>query len=197
MEYKDGISKWKVAFFLVLSGRSYGAVPVAKWKQLLLSLSLVWVISSPVFTYYLSIPYQGSIPEEGAVLKMTGKLIYGFKREGGNNSLQAVLVRDGSGPVEFQDPMGMESVRSWERKTGSDSVYVEGFFLRDGDGLFWPTFISSQDGIPLLSRKEQLHKLSVARAPFGRLLLLMYGLAVPMWIVSIINVRKFKNMIRG
>ncbi|KVN25508.1 hypothetical protein WJ63_15345 [Burkholderia pyrrocinia] len=109
--------------------------------------------------------------------------------------LQLVLIQEGGKIVDFQDPAGLESVRAWERRTGVDSVYVEGFYLRDGDGLFWPTYITTLDGTPLATRLDQSRKLSVAREPFGQVLLMMYLYSLPMWIVSLINICKIKSKI--
>lgn len=186
---------WRAAFAAVLTGVPIGAVRVEKWKRVLLSLAIVWTLFSPVITYYLSLPYQGRVPPENSMLKKTGRLEYRTEQRGMKQVLQLVLIQDDGKITDFQDPVGLESVRAWERRTGVDRVYVEGFYLRDGDGLFWPAYITTLDGKPLVTRADQSKKLKAAREPFGQVLLMMYLYSLPMWIISLINICKMKSRI--
>lgn len=189
------MTEWREAFWAVLSGVPVGAIRIEKWKRMVLSLAIVWTVFSPLITYYMSLPYQGNIPSNSSMIKQAGRLEYRTEQRGVKQLLQLVLIGDGGRIIEFQDPTGLEDIRSWERKTGIDQVYVEGFYLRDGEGLFWPTYIATLNGKPLATREEQLRKLSVARDPFGKVLLVMYFYSLPMWIISLINIYKIKSKI--
>ncbi len=193
MRFDQQTEKWVTAFWRVLCGPPSSVGHGFKWKQAILSLAITWTISSPFFTFYLALPYQGNMPPKIPLIKYNGKLI--FENQGVKSSLRARIVVDGGADLTIQDPAGLIKVRDWERESRSEEVYVEGFLLRDGAGLFWPTYVATRNGDVLLSRIDQLEKLRAARNPFGKILLFMYIISAPMWLISINNIRKVKNLI--
>ncbi|MDR6450279.1 hypothetical protein J2794_006420 [Paraburkholderia terricola] len=193
MSFNQQTEKWIAAFWRVLCGPPTSVGDGFKWKQAVLSLAITWTISSPFFTFYLALPYQGDTPPKAPLMKFNGKLK--FEHQGVKSTLIARIAIERGASLTIQDPAGLLKVREWERKSNLEDVYVEGFLLRDGAGLLWPTYVATQGGEVLLSKSEQLEKLKVARNPFGKVLLFMYVISVPMWLVSFNNIRKVKTLI--
>jgi hypothetical protein len=119
-------------------------------------------------------------------------MIFGFE-PGLKSTPFASFVLDSGKGLKLQDPSGLELIREWESQNPSRKIYVEGFLLGNGAGLFWLTYVAGADGKILLSREGQLRQLKMARDPFNSVLLWMYITSVPMWLISIGNVRKVKN----
>lgn len=191
---RENCKKWKIAFWLVLHGPASSVGTGFKWKQSLLSLSIGWMIYSPLLTFYHSLPYRGAIPPEAPLVKSTGRIIFGFE-PGLKSTPLARFVVDTGKRLKLQDPSGLETISEWQNQNPSSEIYVEGFLLRDGSGLFWMTYVAGADGKVLLNRTEQVRELKLARDPFNSVLLWMYITSVPMWLISINNVRKVKNLI--
>lgn len=191
---RENCKKWSVAFWLVLRGPASSVGVGFKWKQSILSLAIGWVIYSPFHTFYHSLPYRGDIPPDVPLVKSAGNIIFGFEPDLKSTPFARFVVDTGKG-LKLQDPSGLEIIREWENQNPSRKIYVEGFLLRNGAGLFWLTYVAGADGKILLSREGQLRQLKMVRDPFNSVLLWMYVLSLPMWIISINNVRKVKNLI--
>ncbi|MEI5998945.1 hypothetical protein H3V53_17555 [Paraburkholderia bengalensis] len=191
----ESLQGWNKAFWAVLSAGSPTVVGQDhKWKQLLLSLCVTCTLCMPFLTFYWSLPYQGRIPSDEHLLKVKGSLLYESTTKGVNHELVARIVDEQGHSFVLQDALGVEQLRDWERQTGLTSVFAEGFFLRDGAGLFWPTHVISSDGKAVVTREEQKKKLEKSRS-YIKQTLFTYLFIAPFWLMSLNHIRKVKRMI--
>lgn len=188
----DAIHSWKNAFMILLDGPDCLVGPGFRWKRNLLSMVITWMVGGPFITYYMSMPYQGAIPAESSLVKVSGKIIFSTGHSGPKSISVARMATATAGLLEFQDPEQLGSIREWEKRGGSGIVYVEGFRLRDGAGLFWPIYMMDESGSVILSRDRQLEILKGARNPFGPTFLWMILLSIPLWMVCLRNVYDIK-----
>lgn len=187
--------EWIEAFWTVLcANSSTGVGPGYKWKQLLLSLCVTCTLCIPFLTFYWSLPYQGSTPPDDRLLKVNGSLLYESRTNEVRHELIARIVDDNGHSFILQDALGVEELRDWERQTGLTRVFAEGFFLRDGTGLFWPTYVISSDGKVVVTREGQKEKLEKSRS-YIRQALFTYLFIAPFWLISLNHIRKVKKTI--
>lgn len=184
--------QWRRAFGIVL----WGDPPeVSKWKSLFLTGAVVVTIGIPFVTFYQAMPYQGQIPPETSYAKNFGKVIFENEKRGFKNYIVADFIRnDGRKFRLLGNSINLSEIKEWVDRNPDKDIYVEGFSLRNGSGLFWIAFASTKNGYVLVSREKRSRSLAIRREQFGPVMWWLYAcFAAPLWLLSLNNIRKVRN----
>jgi hypothetical protein len=176
------------AFLVMMWGPFETIGPGYKWKQSVLSGAIIITLISPWLMIQHSSPYQGNLPPRVPLIRDDGRFIFGNEHHGFKSTPFIDFKTNGGQIYRLQDRVGYDSILNWNNRNTDSHLYVEGFLLRNGQGLFWPTQVTTVDGRVLLDRDQQNTSLMRSRNPFGRNLFYMYVFAGFLWIFSIRNV---------
>lgn len=188
----DKSKQWRKAFWLLLCAP---ANVVGKWKQLMLLGAVIGTVFCPIYTFYVSLPYQGALPPQASLVKGFGRVIFKSELQGAKRVGIADFEQEGGPSIRLPDNhVSLPGIKEWTEKHPLESIYVEGFRLRDGRGLFWMSYAATQDGQVLVDRDKRRVTLSRGREQFGTVLWWMYGYVVaPLWLSSFNNIRIVRN----
>jgi len=184
--------KWQKAFWILLWEPTN---VVGKWKQLILLGAVIGTFFCPFYTFYASLPYQGSVPPTVPLIKGFGRVVFGNELHGVKNVAVADFLEDESRPIRLQgNHTNLSKIKAFADAHPLESVYVEGFTLRDGSGLFWISYAATRNGEVLASQEQRRISLDKRRNWLGPPLWWMYlSLVAPLWLISFINIRKVRN----
>jgi hypothetical protein len=148
--------KWWEAYWIVLAGPATAIGGGHRWKKAVLILTIVFSVSIPFFSFQNSIPFQGSLPPNAPLIKGYGRIAFDSEQHGVKSVSVARLALD-NGPSFLVEGnfSTIPDVQRWEAMNSSQSLYFEGFNLRDGKGLFWITYAATKSGSVILSRQER------------------------------------------
>lgn len=125
---------------------------------------------------------------------MYGHVIFKTEKHGLKHVAVADLLLEDGRTLRLQDTFAsLPEIDDYERLHPLDPIYVEGFYLKDGAGLFWISYAATRNGETLITREERARMLIVSRQTFGKVLLWMYLYVIsPFWIISYFNIRKVR-----
>nr|WP_132453505.1 hypothetical protein [Paraburkholderia sp. BL8N3] len=188
------LAKWWEAYCIVLSGPASVVGKGFRWKQAILMFAIVGAIATPFITFYSSRPYQGIIPSNDLLTKAFGRVIFGNEQRGVKSVSIADFITDSGIEIRLKgDYASLSKIKEWGDRYPLQLIYIEGFQLRNGAGPFWISYATTSQGDVLLGREEQLTSLVERRNPFGKSMLAMFLFqVVPLWIYSLINIRKVR-----
>lgn len=185
-----GISLFK-AFSILLAGDE--RVDGHRWKKILLNGAVVGTVFCPIFSYYQSRPFQGETPPKVPVVSGIGTFVETLDGFGPQSKLHSDFHTT-DGRVWRLQERDVPEVHDFYRQHPNARLYVEGFFLLDGRGQFWPTSIRTINGQTLLDSRTASKRLAIASTMFGGLLGL-YTLTAVLWIISLSNALKLKGQL--
>lgn len=189
-----GFRKWLEAFYIVLAGPASRVGAGYRWKNGLLILALVFTVSTPFFSFTNSRAYQGAMPPDTPLIKAFGNVVFRDETRGVKSvSVAEFMVNAGKTLTLEGDYAGLPEIRDWQAKRPGETIYVEGFELLDGRGLFWISYAAARDGTVLMQRDHQAKAIKNLRNPFNAsafwMLVIVTG---PMWVACFINVSKVR-----
>ena len=186
--------EWRGAFFLALWGPPS---IINKWKQSIVMASGIWTVAAPFLFWPGSLEYRGATPPAVPLIKTTGKVVFESERRGLKYaSITNLVTRDGQSIRLQGDFTSLSEIKEWTDIHPTETIYVEGFRLRDGKGLFWISYATTLDGRVLAGREKQQRSLKIRSEVFGPALLWFYTyLVAPTWLFSFIFIRKIRNSI--
>nr|WP_132453503.1 hypothetical protein [Paraburkholderia sp. BL8N3] len=180
-------SAWRKAFWAVFWGQQKG-------PRKLLVITLVLTIWSPCMTYLQARRFQGVMPPNVPSVHLRGHVIFGNEQSGRNRYPIADFVTEGGRSIRLQDDRNtIPEVQAWQQQRPLELLSVEGFWLQDGEGLFWITSAGTADGDVILNQERRMKILKKKQNPFGELLMWLYlVVVVPLWLISFFIVRKVR-----
>jgi len=160
-----------------------------------LTLTIVGTISLPYLNFAQALPYFGASPPQVPLIGVFGKLIFGDKLSGLKRVSVANFISTGGQSFRLQDDkVTLRDIKAWTDEHPTESIYVEGFRLRDGAGRFWITFAETREGRTLIDREERQIRLDKRREWLGPALWWTYACVVaPLWLLSFNNIRKIRK----
>jgi hypothetical protein len=176
------------AFLTLLCGPIEKIGPGYRWKQSILSGAIIVALIFPWLMVQLSSPYQGDLPPRVPLISAKGRFIFGDERHGLKLIPFIEFKTNDSRIYRLQNQIGYDSILNFNNRHANPQVYIEGFLLKNGQGLFWPTQVMTIDGKILLDKDQQNTSLMRSRNPFGANLFLMSIFAGFLWILSTRNI---------
>jgi hypothetical protein len=167
-----------------------------RWKSKLLTMTIFISVAFPFFNMRFASPYQGDLPPLVPLIRGNGKIAFLQKKQGFRSSDYAAFVGEDGKKYVFQDYSSLLGVEKFVNEHPSQSVHVEGFILKNGEGLFWPTSISTVAGEILLAPEKLSRQLENRRDVWGGLLLIQKISLLPLWIISFFNAVKIARKLK-
>jgi hypothetical protein len=181
------------AFSILLVGSRAEIGEGYRWKSGLLRLTISISAIFPVVNMLNSAPYQGNLPPLAPLISGNGHIE--FRREYKKPDYAIFFEEDGKNYL-FQDCPSLQVIRNFVTNNPGQPLHLEGFILKNGEGLFWPTSISTVDGKVLLTSDKLSRDLMINRSVWGRKFILQQISLVPLWIISFFNVLKIARKIK-
>lgn len=177
------------AFSILIAGDE--RVRGYRWKKLLINGAIAGTVCFPLFCYNHSLPFQGRKPPDTPVVTSTGTFIKTLEGYGPRSRLNSDF-HTVDGRVWRVEGGEIPEVRDYYDQHFGAELQVQGFFLLNGHGQFWPTSIKTINGQILLDSETAKKRLAVVSAPFAGLPDL-YVLVAVLWIISLSNALKIQN----
>jgi hypothetical protein len=185
------------AFAILISGSPEKIGEGYRWRNGLLVLTIFMSASFPFFNMRSAAPYQGDLPPLVPLIVGNGQVKFLQKAQGARKLDYAEFANENGRRYVFQDYSSLLRVEEFVTAHPEQTLHVEGFILKNGEGLFWPISISTSDGKILLAREEASKYLANRRDIWGGLLFIQQMSLAPLWIISFFNAlkiaRKFKR----
>jgi hypothetical protein len=181
------------AFSILLVGSKVEIGEGYRWKSGLLRLVISIAAIFPVVNMINAAPYKGNLPPLAPLVTGNGHIE--FRQENKNSHYAIFLDKDGRSYV-FQDYSSLREIKEFVLEHPDEFLRVEGFILKNGEGLFWPISISTADGQVLLASEKTSRDLMINRSVWGKILLLQQISLVPFWIISFFNVAKIARKLK-
>ncbi|WCM18020.1 hypothetical protein NDK50_11015 [Paraburkholderia bryophila] len=182
------------AFSILLNGLDHEIGEGARWKRGIFRMAMSMLALFPVANMISGQTYSGELPPTVPLLHTVGTFsqVYASPKEFRRKFVLNFYAEDGK---IYQVPLeGIDSNEKMvERAKSGESFRVEGFSLHDGQGLLWLTWVADMNDRELLGRDGQNRLLKRYRDPFSALLLVEYGLTLPLWVVSLFNALKLRK----
>jgi hypothetical protein len=120
------------------------------------------------FDFLLVYEHQGATPPKAPLISGFAKIL---EKSGGPKSGITTYAVFDDGRRFILGGLRSTDARQWIEAHPSESIFLEGFFLRDGAGEFWLNYASTTDETVLVGRENQMRLLQERRVPFGRFFL--------------------------
>lgn len=186
------------AFSILRNGSDYEIGEGFRWKRGVLDLAIGLLVAFPIANTLNALPYRGAIPPQAPLIKSIGNFTgeHTYYSRTSQRYYGIFHAADGKS-YRVQDDTLNSSQEIMSKINSGEDFYVEGFLLEDGQGYFWPTFVTAADGRVLLSRDKTNRNLSISRDTFGEKLMWEYVATLPLWIISLLNAIKLKKKLSG
>src|SRR6185437_6073675 len=125
-----------------------------RWKSGLLVLTIFMAASFPFFNMRSAAPYKGDLPPLVPLIVGNGQVRFAEKAQSVRKLDYAEFVNENGKRYVFQDYSVLLGVERFVTAHPDRALHVEGFILKNGEGLFWPISISTSDGKVLLAPEE-------------------------------------------
>ncbi|RKT21708.1 hypothetical protein B0G69_5110 [Paraburkholderia sp. RAU2J] len=181
------------AFSILLVGSPVEIGSGYRWKSGLLRLVIVLSACFPYVNALYAGAYKGDLPPLTPLISGNGHIE--FRREYKRPDYAVFLDEDGKSYV-FQDYSSLHAIRDFVTEHPDQRLHVKGFILKNGEGFFWPTSISTIDGQILLAPDELSRELENHRDIWGGLLAIQQISLLPLWIISFFNVVKIARRLK-
>uniref|UniRef100_UPI003BEEDF01 hypothetical protein n=1 Tax=Burkholderia arboris TaxID=488730 RepID=UPI003BEEDF01 len=179
------------AFIMILSNDK--RVTGYRWKNTILIGAIGGIFISPFLTYNMSRPYQGDLPPKAPIVKLTGEFSEQLIGSGSKSKIKIELKLDGGGVVDIEDGPGSSVGQKCINEGRHQKFFLEGFYLLNGRGNFWPTAIINDKGRVLLDQSIAMNVLMEERRTFGSLFQFFYFLTAILWVISLSHAMKIQN----
>jgi hypothetical protein len=184
------------AFSILLVGSAVEIGEGYRWKSGLLRLVICISAFFPVVNMLNAAPYQGNPPPLVPLISGNGRIEFLREKQGAKLISYAEFIGQNERKYVFQDYSSLLGVEKFVNEHPERNLHVEGFILKNGEGLFWPTSISTVDGQVLLTPEKVSRDLEINRSVWGRVFLLQQISLMPLWIISFFNVVKIARKLR-
>ena len=173
---------WYRAFIVLLSGLG-SKEKITRLKGLCLIFALAGFLSTPFFVASQKATYSGHRPPEAPLIKSYGVL----KVSAAIPRRRDLVFETNQGAAYVMGGYGTSSLYDSVQTAGARPVYMEGFLLRDGKGLFWPTLIASEQGETLVSREILNEALIRSESVYRITARVLYSIDLFFLLVTLVN----------
>lgn len=157
---------------------------------LVISFSLIFPVFWGSFTYFTVRETSGDVPMQN-IKKSSGYFDNKIVWQRNHYSEYPVFHSNDGKIYNFLSRAEYKKWYDWAIDNPKKKVYVEGFFLRNGKGTFFPTYIKTSDQEIVLNWSDSMEILEDMRT-YKLFLIPFYVVSSLLWIGSFILIRREK-----
>ncbi|WP_175813721.1 hypothetical protein [Burkholderia contaminans] len=179
------------AFLMILSQDK--RVAGYRWKHTILIGAIGGIFIAPFLTYKMARPYQGDLPPKAPIVKFVGEFSERLVGRGPKSKMWIEFKSDDGNIFYLEEGPGSSIGQRCINDGCHEKFSLEGFYLLNGRGHFWPTTIKNENGTVLLDQNISMDVLMEERSTFGSLFRFYYFLTAILWVISLSNAMKIQN----
>jgi hypothetical protein len=180
---------WFLAFKKVLFAEMNKGWSSLAGMILVTALFFPFVVLVDYYGYVTN--FSGDIPPNVPIVKATGVFEYKIRKIGFREDGYVVFSADDGQHYEIKKYSGFKEQEKLIEEVPLRKMEVEGFFLRNGKGAFFPLYVKPIGGNVLLTYEQGLENLSRQRN-VDYYVIGLYGVAL-FWLISFINIYRMKK----
>jgi len=157
------------------------------------ALILAGALYGPCIFYFMHLQtverLSGAVPPTAPVIRATGYLVRKIERHGLKEVPYFDFVTDDKRIYKVTQEAAIRGSGKLAASSPPTRIYAEGFFLRNGSGSFWFTFVRLADGRVLVTPEQSMKQLDKQRHAIAGLIYIVLFF----WVVSLFNIYQLKR----
>lgn len=155
-------------------------------------MALIFTLFSIVCALCIASDYSGAYPPIAPIIKATGTLKAVFM-PGKGGGWSAVFTKNNGEKIKMMPLSVPPPLVDLAKRNEFTEIYMEGFLLRDGKGMYWPTLVATTDGRVLIDNDTLIKSLNRHNRPLFNLVIFLTFLAGPFLLLSIVQATKIRR----
>jgi len=163
---KGGRMSWISALLLMWRGKAVGLGVNYKLKSLWLTSAVIFSVAAPVLEYSDCQNYAGARPPDVPMIKAVGMVVRHVGRNGVKQVPYFLFTSEEGAVYRTENRVAPGILDDLGQLKTPRKVRIEGFFLNDGKGSFYPLKVSDMHGTDLVLPDKLKNQLFIGGNPF-------------------------------